>query len=133
MSFFLCVRKLQSCWKVIPRMLTDVTDSKLVMALQEQDGCLLRQKRMCFVLFELIIRLFSFEQFWVWMISSCKILSSSLEGCFLQGTTSVLSSEYLMMEHVLLAALRSSVNMVNMLGPPTVPSKHPVCIGNCGY
>ena len=67
------------------------------------------------------------------MTSSCIICLSLSVGCFLHGTANVLSSEYLMFELLLLAALRSSVNMVNMLGPPTVPCEHPVCICSCGY
>ena len=45
----------------------------------------------------------------------------------------MLSSEYFIIEQCLLMALRSSVNMVKMFGPPTVPCEHPVCIGSCGY
>lgn len=66
------------------------------------------------------------------MISCCKICLSLLDGCFLQGVINVLSSEYLIIEQFSLVALRSSVNMVKMLGPPTVPCEQPVCIGSCG-
>ena len=133
MSFLLCMRKLQSCWKVIPRMLTDVTVWKSVVTLHEQEGRLLRQKRICFVFSELIRRLFFVDQFWTRVISSCKICSSVADGCFTQGAMSVLSSEYLIIVQFLLAALRSSVNMLKMFGPPTVPCEQPVCMGNCGY
>ena len=46
----------------------------------------------------------------------------------MQGAITVLSSEYLIIEQLLFVALRISVNMIKMLGPPTVPCEHPVCI-----
>ena len=71
-SFFLCKRKLQFSWKVIPKMLTDLTVSKSDEITQEQLKHLLIQKRMCFVLSELILKLFCVDHFCRCVISSCK-------------------------------------------------------------
>ena len=93
---------------------------------------MLRQKRICFVLLAFISKLLVEDQFLTFVTSSSSVWASASVGHLLHGVINVLSSEYLMMEQLLLLALRSSVNMVKMLGPPTVPWEQPVSIASCG-
>ena len=126
-SLFLCNRKLQLDSKRTPKMVVDFTVSYLRSLIsQVHDGCLFRQKRMCLVLFVLICKLLFDDHSSIDLSSLLSSVLLVLLLYFVQGDISVLSSEYLIIEQVSSVACKSSVNIENMFGPPTVPCEHPV-------